>query len=131
MSSKALYIVGTVLVLAFAGFAMASFTETLTPYVDYAQARSAERQVQVAGGLAAGSSDYDNDAHALRFTLEDEETAETLAVRYEGVKPANFEEAISIVAIGRWNEASQEFDADKLLVKCPSKYQGLEEKEYG
>ena len=58
------------------------------------------------------------------------ETGQTLPVRYEGLKPANFEEAISIVAIGTYDEASGELAANKLLVKCPSKYQGAEVKEY-
>jgi cytochrome c-type biogenesis protein CcmE len=50
-------------------------------------------------------------------------------VRYHGVKPANFEDAVSIVAIGRYDAAASEFAADKLLVKCPSKYQGIEDTE--
>jgi cytochrome c-type biogenesis protein CcmE len=33
------------------------------------------------------------------------------------------------VAIGRYKEGR--IDADKLLVKCPSKYQGTEMKTYG
>ena len=38
-------------------------------------------------------------------------------------------QAISIVAIGRFREGH--IDAEKLLVKCPSKYQGAEvEKSY-
>jgi cytochrome c-type biogenesis protein CcmE len=46
------------------------------------------------------------------------------------VKPANFEDAVSIVAIGRYENGV--FAAEKLLVKCPSKYQGEEiEKQYG
>ncbi|MGH9361973.1 MAG: cytochrome c maturation protein CcmE, partial [Thermoanaerobaculia bacterium] len=45
-------------------------------------------------------------------------------------KPANFEDAISIVAIGRYDQAGGEFAADQLLVKCPSKYQGAEVKKY-
>ena len=131
MNSKALYTVGTLLIVTFAGFSLMSFRDTITPYVAFEEARAAERVVQVAGGLAAGSSSYDDEAHALHFTLEDEETGELLPVRYEGVKPGNFEEAVSIVAIGRYDAASDAFHADKLLVKCPSKYQGLEEKEYG
>ena len=51
-------------------------------------------------------------------------------MRYEGLKPANFEEAISIVAIGRYDPDTGELAANKLLVKCPSKYQGAEVKEY-
>ncbi|MFP3941259.1 MAG: cytochrome c maturation protein CcmE [Thermoanaerobaculia bacterium] len=127
MRRNHLYAIGAVLVVGFAGFALASFKETLTPYVTYADARVTDRVVQVAGGLAAGSSSYDAEREALVFALEDEETGETLPVRYHGVKPGNFEDAVSIVAIGRWESEASEFQADKLLVKCPSKYQGLEE----
>lgn len=127
MKRNHLYIAGAVLILAFAGFALASFKETLTPYVSYEQARSVDRVVQVAGALDTGSSSYDAEGQALLFTLLEEESGETLRVRYHGVKPGNFEDAVSIVAIGRYDEGASEFRADNLLVKCPSKYQGLEE----
>ena len=126
---KIYYIFGTVLLLVFAGFSFSEFTESLTPYVPYATALKAERTVQVAGGLEQGSSDYDDTDGFLRFTLVEDETNQTLRVRYEGVKPANFEDAVSIVAIGKYDAEISEFAADKLLVKCPSKYQGLEETE--
>ena len=130
MNRKWTYGLGALLLLAFAGFSLASFKEALTPYVAYEQARESSRTVQVAGGLMAGSSAYDEVTGLLHFTLVDEESGDTLPVRYEGLKPANFEEAISIVAIGWYDEASGEFAANKLLVKCPSKYQGAEVKEY-
>ena len=55
----------------------------------------------------------------------------SLPVEYGGVKPGNFEEAVQIVAVGRYE--SGVFHAEQLLVKCPSKYQGLEAdvREYG
>jgi cytochrome c-type biogenesis protein CcmE len=119
------YAVGAVLLLLFAGFSYSEFKSALTPYVPYEVARASdERVVQVAGGLEKDSSSYDGGY--LRFTLEDEESDATLKVRYEGLKPANFEDAISIVAIGSFDAATDEFDAEKLLVKCPSKYQGIE-----
>jgi cytochrome c-type biogenesis protein CcmE len=132
MNRKTLYMIGGVLLVAFAGFALTSFRDTLTPYVSFEQARAATRVVQVAGGLDQGSSSYDAAAGALRFTLLEPEGAGALTVRYHGVKPANFEDAISIVAIGTWDEGAGEFAADSLLVKCPSKYQGaeVETKEY-
>ena len=129
MKKSHLYILGGVLILAFAGFALASFQQSLTPYVPFDQARATERVVQVSGGLLQDSSSYDTGTGSLHFTLVDEETSETMPVRYEGLKPANFEEAVSIVAIGRYSAAAETFEADKLLVKCPSKYQGLEESE--
>jgi cytochrome c-type biogenesis protein CcmE len=124
------YLLGTVLLLAFAGFSLSSFKETLTPYVNYKQARETSRVVQVAGALEKGSSKYVDTEDFLYFTLKDPESKETLRVRYKGLKPANFEDAISIVAIGQFDEADKEFEANKLLVKCPSKYQGAEVKEY-
>jgi len=131
MKKKTTYGLGAVLLVAFAGFSLASFKEALTPYVSYDEARAAAgRAVQVAGGLAAGSSSYDETTGYLHFTLVDEASGGTMQVRYEGIKPANFEEAISIVAIGRYDDASGELQANKLLVKCPSKYQGAEVKEY-
>ena len=130
MKKKGHYFLGVVLLLAFAGFSASAFKETLTPYVPYETARKGDRMVQVAGGLEKGSSSYKADEESLYFTIQDPKSRETLPVRYKGLKPANFEDAISIVAIGRYNQAAERFDADKLLVKCPSKYQGAEVKTY-
>jgi cytochrome c-type biogenesis protein CcmE len=130
--NKKLLLVGGVLIVAFAGFSLASFKTALTPYVDYPTARGTDRVVQIAGGLAKDSARYDDQKHQLIFGLKDEATGDELKVRYEGVKPGNFEDAVSIVAIGRFDSADGVFAADKLLVKCPSKYQGegVEEKVY-
>lgn len=130
MNKKGYYFLGVVLLMAFAGFSATAFKDTLTPYVPYDTARKGDRIVQVAGALEKNSSSYVSQEESLYFTLQEPETKETLRVRYKGLKPANFEDAISIVAIGRYDEASQNFEADKLLVKCPSKYQGAEVKTY-
>jgi len=131
MSKKGYYLLGVVLLLAFAWFSASAFKETLTPYVPYETARKGDRVVQVAGALEKGSSSYVAKEESLYFTLKEPKTQENLRVRYKGVKPGNFEDAISIVAIGRYDQATQKFEADKLLVKCPSKYQGAEvEKTY-
>ena len=127
---NAYYALGVLLLLAFAGFSLSSFKQTLTPYVSYEQASATDRLVQVAGALEKGSSAYDSKEQSLFFTIREPETKKTLRVRYHGVKPGNFEDAISIVAIGRFDGDRGEFAADKLLVKCPSKYQGAEVKEY-
>lgn len=130
MKKNRLYMFGAVLLLAFAGFSFSAFKDSMTPYVSYDRAREGDRIVQVAGALEKGSSAYVDTQESLFFTLKDPKSSETLRVRYKGLKPANFEEAISIVAIGRYDEGAKEFEADKLLVKCPSKYQGAEVKTY-
>lgn len=130
MRTKGYYVIGSLLLLAFIGFSLSSFKQTLTPYVSFDEARSANRMVQVAGALEKGSSSYKDANQSLYFTLKDPKTQANIRVRYKGVKPGNFEDAISVVAIGRYDTSSQEFEANKLLVKCPSKYQGAEVKQY-
>jgi cytochrome c-type biogenesis protein CcmE len=124
--SKIWTVVGIAMLVAFSGFAFTTFRSSLTPYVSFDEARAAGRVVQVAGGLEQGSSRFDESASQLHFALHDQATGAKLPVRYAGLKPANFEDAVSIVAIGRWDGAASEFEAKKLLVKCPSKYQGSE-----
>lgn len=130
MKKNRVYMLGGVLLLAFAGFSFTSFKDSMTPYVSYERARESNRVVQVAGALEKGSYSYVEAKESLYFTLKDPKTNENLRVRYKGVKPGNFEDAISIVAIGHYDEQAKEFEAQKLLVKCPSKYQGAEVKTY-
>ena len=133
MKRRTLYLLGIVLLLAFAGFAFTSFKQTMTPYVSFHEARTLGRTLQVAGSLVKKSSSYHDGA--LYFALQEPSSGQTMQVRYKGLKPANFEDALSVVAIGRYE--GQELDADKLLVKCPSKYQGVKQadgtttKQYG
>ncbi len=128
---NAFYLLGGALLLAFAAFSATAFKTSITPYVTFPEARQAQqRVVQVAGALEKGSSSYADAQESLYFTLQDPKTRETLRVRYKGVKPGNFEDAVSIVAIGHFDAEARQFEAAKLLVKCPSKYQGAEVKEY-
>jgi cytochrome c-type biogenesis protein CcmE len=131
MKKNRLYLFGLLLLVAFAAFSFTAFKDSMTPYVSYAQAREGGRIVQVAGALEKGSYTYVAARESLLFTLQDPKSKQTLRVRYKGLKPANFEDAISIVAIGNYDDKAKEFEANKLLVKCPSKYQGAEvEKTY-
>ncbi len=127
---KRAYWAGAVILLGFLALGLTTFTKSMTPYVSFEEAMKAGRTVQVMGGLAKGSSAYDTATKTLHFNLVDEKTKQKMAVAYTDVKPANFEDAVSIVAIGKYDAGT--FRAEKLLVKCPSKYQGEEvEKQYG
>ena len=124
------YAVGGVLVVAFLAYGTTSFKSNLTPYVSFEEAAQSARKVQVAGGLVENSTKYIDESEELRFTMV-EENGDTMTVFYKGIKPGNFEEAVQIVAVGKYNDGA--FYAEQLLVKCPSKYQGLEDdvREYG
>jgi len=124
------YAVGGVLVVAFLAYGTTSFKSNLTPYVSFDEASATARKVQVAGGLVQNSTKYVDESQELQFSMVDDD-GNTMQVHYKGVKPGNFEEAVQIVAIGSYE--SGVFEAEQLLVKCPSKYQGLEDdvKSYG
>lgn len=129
MNRRAVWtVVGLALIVGFVAFGAGAFKASLTPYVSFAQARATRDAVQVAGKLVPGSSMYDETSGKLIFLLEDTQ-GDRMKVEFAGTKPGNFEEATQIVAIGRFTGGV--FVAEKLLVKCPSKYQGVEEKEYG
>jgi cytochrome c-type biogenesis protein CcmE len=123
------YIVAAVLAVGFLVLGVTAFRSTLTPYVTFDVAMKTAGSVQVMGSLEKGSERYDANAQELAFSILDDH-GRTLPVVYRGIKPANFRDALSIVAIGRYREGA--LHADRLLVKCPSKYQGQEtERQYG
>jgi len=109
-----------VLILGFIGYAGYFFADSVTPYVSVAEARTSERNVQVKG-LPDDTVEPHMENNMFVFSISDEETGETMLVRYKGVKPDNFDEAYHVVAIGKYT--GDAFAADKLLIKCPSKYE--------
>ncbi len=122
------YWIAAALTLAFVGFGLTAFQKTLTPYLSFDEAKKSRGVVQVMGALDKQSDRYDATREELSFDLLDDKGGR-MPIVYRGIKPANFKDAISIVAIGRVHEGR--IEAEKLLVKCPSKYQGAEvEKAY-
>ncbi len=118
------YLVGGLLVAAFLVYGATSFRSYLTPYVSFDEARQRGGTVQVKGSLVPGSPDYSVGDQVLRFGLADGDS-QPLTVVYRGPRPANFEEATQVVAIGAYRDGT--FHAEHLLVKCPSKYQGVDQ----
>jgi len=122
------YWIAAVLALVFVGLGLTAFQRTLTPYLNFDEARKSRGVIQVMGALDKTSDQYDTTNQELTFKLLDEH-GRSMPVAYRGIRPGNFKDAISIVAIGRYRNGR--IEAEKLLVKCPSKYQGAEiEKSY-
>ena len=119
-------IIVAVVLLAVAGaFGVTSFKKTMTPYIGFTEARSASGLVQVNGKLADKDYILKPQEQFLRFNLRDDH-GEVMPVEYRGVIPGNFDQAVSVVAIGKYQ--GDHFEAQQLLVKCPSKYQAEAEK---
>lgn len=120
---KQRHMVGIGVIVAFIIFSAITFQNSLTPYVNFAQAKAMNSSVQVRGVLANPNINTIEQGKLLQFVLRDE-AGEEVTVSYRGAKPDNMEEATSIVAIGRYQQG--QFVAEKLLVKCPSKYQSTQ-----
>ncbi len=124
MNSKV--IAALVLLIVAGAFGVSSFKKSMTPYVSFSDARRASGMVQVNGVLADRNYVLKKNEQYLEFKLRDSR-GEVMDVEYRGVVPGNFDQATSIVAIGRY--ANDRFQADQLLVKCPSKYQTAAEQK--
>ena len=118
-------ILAVVLLAAAAAVGVTSFKKTMTPYIGFAEARTASGLVQVNGKLADKDYVLKAQEQFLRFNLRDDH-GEVMPVEYRGVIPGNFDQAVSVVAIGKYQ--GDHFEAQQLLVKCPSKYQSEAEK---
>lgn len=108
-----------------AGVGVTSFKKSVTPYINFTEARASSGLVQVNGVLADKNYVARTEEQYLEFKLKDDK-GQVMPVVYRGVIPGNFDQATSIVAIGRYK--GDHFEAEQLLVKCPSKYQADAEK---
>lgn len=75
--------------------------------------------LSVMGNVTTGSVEHEPLNNTLRFTLEGDSA--TIPVVYEGTVPANFGQGITVVAKGTYD--GDAMHAEKLVVKCPSKYE--------
>lgn len=118
---KPLHMIGIsmiVLAIVLGYFGLRSSFRPYTTSVN--EALASNRSVQLAGFLGS-MGNYDA-AGKFTFDLQDN-TGKMVKVVYGEPKPANFEQAVSIVAIGHYDSTQNVFIAEELLVKCPSKYQ--------
>lgn len=118
---KPLHIAGLGIILIAVVYGLFGFQSSFRSYTtSVTEAINTSRSVQLAGFLGS-TGEYDEQGR-FTFMLQDE-NGDLVKVVSAETRPANFEQAISIVAIGRYSAEEQAFMADDLLVKCPSKYQ--------
>lgn len=130
---KAKYIIGSIVIVLFLIWGTSAFLKTTIRYVSIEQARRATKTVQVMGKIDFDAVHYNAEDSRLEFAIydaeaESKETAQRMKVVYYGVVPGNFDQATSVVLKGK--SEGDTFVAEQMLVKCPSKYQGEEGREY-
>jgi cytochrome c-type biogenesis protein CcmE len=96
-----------------------AFVKNSSPYVTVAQAREIDGTgVHLAGDLNKESLKFGRGF--VQFEIKDK-AGDRATVVYKGLAPSNINDATQVVAIGTMK--GEVFEADKLLLKCPSKYE--------
>ncbi|HHT72908.1 MAG TPA: cytochrome c maturation protein CcmE [Firmicutes bacterium] len=113
-------------VLALGWLALRAFENSAAYYYTISEAQAQEVQDQklrLKGQLVKDSVSYNSTIPLLEFALADEDSQVEAA--YEGVLPDNFHHAEEVIVEGKFN-AQGKFVVSKLMLQCPSKYEGEE-----
>lgn len=78
---------------------------------------------RVNGDIVSGSIKWDAPNLLLTFQLTDGKNV--LNVRHNGVAPDTFQEGLSVVVEGKYENGT--FNATQIMTKCPSKYEAKKE----
>ena len=129
MSSTMKFMIGGAVVVIVIGILIAtSFSGSTSDYLTIAEVKALgpeqARDSRVSGAIVPDSVEWSTRDLHLTFAIEDE--TGTLPISYHGPQPDMLVDAVEAVAIGKYDPAAQAFEAEELLMKCPSKY---EEKE--
>jgi cytochrome c-type biogenesis protein CcmE len=119
---KTLRAIGVVVIAAVVGLSSLFTGGGMISYVSFSEARTASGNVQVMGEILGSETSYDPGTGTFTFYITND-SGDRMRIVYDGTKPGNFEQATSVVCIGRFKDDA--FHASKLLVKCPSKYQDM------
>lgn len=120
---KKTHIIG-IIVIAIAIGAIISTVADAATYADFGMAQQFPgKEFQVVGQLNKDKSiDYvpERNANEFSFYMVDNHGKEQKVI-FNGAKPQDFERSEQVVITGTLD--GEEFHADKILMKCPSKYQ--------
>jgi len=131
------FIAGGLLLLLFVSFLvyqMVQATRTTGAYymtvseLAVAKDEVAGQRVRVNGNVVADSEDWNAQEITLRFSISDESGAQ-LPIVFFGPRPDNFQRAASAIVEGELMPDGT-FQAQNLLLKCPSRYDEEPENVY-
>jgi cytochrome c-type biogenesis protein CcmE len=111
--------------LIFVGMSSASAFYMTVDEVVEKKAEALDKPLKMSGNIVGESIQWDPDRIVLTFELEGE-SGERIPVTYEGIKPDTLNDGWEAIVDGRLTPEGT-FVASDLLVKCPSKYEALEE----
>lgn len=121
------YIIGFIIIggtfsyLAWESF-RASFQYSITPSEFVAMdPQMKSRRIRISGTIETGSLVVDGMDH--RFRIADER-GQSIEVHYKGIAPNTLREGVEVMVSGEFDSKVGRFEANELLAKCASKYEG-------
>jgi cytochrome c-type biogenesis protein CcmE len=129
MTSTTKFVLGGIVVAVVIGVLIAtSFSGSTSEYLSVAEVKALgpdqTRNSRVAGAIVPNSVTWST--RDLHLTFEIEDDSGNLAISYYGPQPDMLVDAVEAVVVGKYSPEGEVFEAEDLLMKCPSKY---EEKE--
>ena len=126
MSSTMKFVLGGIVVAVVIGVLIAtSFSGSTSEYLSVAEVKALgpdqARDSRVAGEIVPDSVDWSTRDLHLTFAIQD--GTGNLAISYYGPQPDMLVDAVEAVVVGKYDPDSQVFEAEELLMKCPSKYE--------
>lgn len=135
ISTRAKLIVALIVVLGTLGLLVrTAVTKASTFYVTvpelYQEGSSAVREQSTVSGVIVGSSvQWDPAKSVLRFSIQDSSGGRMLPVLFHGTRPDDFSNNWPVIVTGSL-QSDGTFTANKLLIKCPSKYNAAKQTTY-
>ena len=124
MSQTLKILIGSVIIVTFIVVGFISFMGSKIEYVDFREAQKRMRTVEVKGlWLKDKEAKYDAATNNFTFYMKDDNNTE-MKVVLNDAKPNNFETAGELMIVAKGKVKDDVFYADKVLTKCPSKYEG-------
>ena len=119
------FIIGGAIIVLAVGYLIVSSIGGSTAYYQTVEEVKAngpsERTVRVAGTVMGETIEWGAEELKLRFSIAD--ASGSLAVIYNGPRPDMLKDDAEAIVEGRYIEGGS-FEANNLLLKCPSKYEG-------
>jgi cytochrome c-type biogenesis protein CcmE len=120
------FVIGGVVVAVVIGVLIAtSFSGSTSDYLTVAEVKALgpdqTRDSRVSGAIVPDSVEWNTRELHLTFAVEDE--TGQLDISYHGPQPDMLVDAVEAVVVGKYDPTDQVFEAEELLMKCPSKYE--------
>ncbi len=130
MKQAKYYISLGVVIIALFYLIYTGFEKTMVYYVTIEELEAApvyDKTLRVVGNVVDGSIQRSLNSLKMQFVIAQDDRR--IPITYTGVVPDTFKEGVEVVAEGRYY-TDRTFEAETVMAKCPSKYEGQDYKEH-